>query len=132
MNILILGGNSPRHYDWIRQLGAYFSAQGHEVRLHDYAHWQTGESVADIDMELGRLKRELTDFKEYVSYTKVPLLPVCRVVGMAFLLQVNHYRFCNFLRLDGKGRAARHDRLAVISLPLQAGRVLGHRKERHR
>ena len=82
MNVLILGGNSPRHYDWIRQLGAYLRAQGYEVRLHDYAHWDTGEPATDIDAELGRLRQELADVTEYVIVAK-SIGTVIATIGVA-------------------------------------------------
>lgn len=70
MNILILGGNSQRHYDWIRELGAYMEHHGHTVRLHDYRHWSTGEQAANIDGELERLSAEVADMNNYVVIAK--------------------------------------------------------------
>lgn len=70
MNVLILGGNSPRHYDWIRALGGYLENRGHAVTLHDYQHWTTGEPAADIDLELRLLAAEIADMDDYVVIAK--------------------------------------------------------------
>ena len=35
MKVLILGGNSPRHYDWNRQLGAALAKAGYEPIIYD-------------------------------------------------------------------------------------------------
>ena len=82
MKIVILGGNGPWHYDWIRQLGGYLEANGHEVLLHDYRHWTTGEDVADIDDELQRLETLLKDEKDYVVVSK-SIGTVITVLGVA-------------------------------------------------
>lgn len=70
MNVLILGGNSPQHYDWIRELGGYLEAHGHVITLHDYRHWTTGASVADIDEELARLAGIMKDKDDYAIISK--------------------------------------------------------------
>ena len=70
MKILILGGNSPRHYDWIRELGGYLEVQGHEVILHDYQHWTTGASAANIDAELMQLADRMADQDDYAVISK--------------------------------------------------------------
>lgn len=82
MKVVILGGNSPRHYDWIRQLGGYLEAVGHQVVLHDYQHWTTGEAVADIDDELQRLAGRLEGEENYVIISK-SIGTVITVLGVA-------------------------------------------------
>lgn len=70
MKILILGGNSARHYDWIRTLGAFLEEHGHQVIVHDYQHWTTGAEIADIDEELSRLADFMADQDDYVVISK--------------------------------------------------------------
>lgn len=70
MKILILGGNSPRHYDWIRELGGYLEATGHQIILHDYQHWKTGTSAADIDQELDQLEVLMANRDDYAVIGK--------------------------------------------------------------
>lgn len=70
MNVLILGGNSPRHHEWIRQLGAGLTDKGHAVTLHDYAHWTTGEEVANIDHEIEQLRITLDRLDNYTVIAK--------------------------------------------------------------
>lgn len=70
MKVLILGGNSPHHRDWIRQLGAHLEGAGHEVLLHDYHHWTTGESLADVDYELEQLAARMEGQGDYVVIAK--------------------------------------------------------------
>lgn len=70
MNVLILGGNSARHYEWIRELGAVLVAAGHTVFLHDYTHWTTGASVANINDEVTRVKSTIGEEGDYVLIAK--------------------------------------------------------------
>jgi hypothetical protein len=70
MKILILGGNSKRHYEWIRKLGAHLVAAGHEVILHDYRHWATGDEWADADYELARLAELMDGERDYIIVAK--------------------------------------------------------------
>ncbi len=70
MHILLLGGNSPRHYQWIRELETVLVAAGHTVVLHDYAHWATGASLADINAEIERLKGSIDSEGDYVVIAK--------------------------------------------------------------
>lgn len=61
MRVLILGGNSPHHHDWVRSLGRFLADRGHDPVLQDYRHWQTGDADADLDHEIavaGRLMRD--------------------------------------------------------------------------
>lgn len=70
MNILLLGGNSPRHYQWIRDLGAVLIDAGHTVLLHDYAHWSTGAPLADMPTEITRLEALIENEKDYIVIAK--------------------------------------------------------------
>ena len=70
MKIVLLGGNSPRHYDWIRDLGRALEAAGHTVLLHDYEHWQTGAPLADISREVERVHALLANETGYMIIAK--------------------------------------------------------------
>lgn len=70
MNVCILGGNSSRHYQWNRQLGAFLEAAGHAVLIHDYLHWSTGEATADIDTEVTRLTERVAGLHATVIIAK--------------------------------------------------------------
>lgn len=45
MNILILGGNSKHHYDWVRELAKALQTDKTRVVYLDYKHWQTDGSL---------------------------------------------------------------------------------------
>lgn len=70
MKIVVLGGNNPRHHDWIRELGTTLQAAGHTVILHDYEHWQTGAPLADIDHEIEHLHTLLKTETDYLLIAK--------------------------------------------------------------
>ena len=70
MNILILGGNSPRHQQWVRDMAAALAPHYDEVRALDYRHWQTGETLADIDHEITAAGELVHDWDDYVVVAK--------------------------------------------------------------
>ena len=70
MNVLVLGGNNPRHAEWVRELGAALTKTGHTVFLHDYAHWKSGAALADIDTEIGRISKKLHGKRDFVIVAK--------------------------------------------------------------
>lgn len=70
MKILVLGGNSQRHYGWIRQLKGALEPFGHEVVLHDYKHWESGDPMADIEYEIGTVARRMADVTSYMIIAK--------------------------------------------------------------
>lgn len=70
MKVLILGGNSPRHYDWNRQLGAALAKAGYEPIIYDYVHWQTGAPLADIEAELSNLRQLMKEEHSYAIIAK--------------------------------------------------------------
>lgn len=82
MKVLILGGNSKRHHKWIRQLGAYAVSVGHEVILHDYRHWTTGDELADVEYELAQLGVLMEGEEDYAIIAK-SIGTVITVLGTA-------------------------------------------------
>ncbi len=70
MKVLILGGNSPRHYDWNRQLAAVLGKAGFEPIIHDYVHWQTGAPLADMEAEIASVSEQLKGERGYAIIAK--------------------------------------------------------------
>lgn len=70
MNIVLLGGNSKRHYQWVRDLAASLTSNGHTVILHDYKHWLTGDESADIEYEINSLSKQLEPYDNYIIIAK--------------------------------------------------------------
>ena len=69
MNVLILGGNSKKHYEWNRQLAAYSISQGDTPVIHDYYHWSAGEELS-INWELKRLRDTVASLDTYIVVAK--------------------------------------------------------------
>jgi len=70
MNILILGGNSKRHYEWIREVKTTLEPLVNEVRLHDYEHWTTNEPEADVTYEVSAAAKTAEGLGEYILVAK--------------------------------------------------------------
>ena len=70
MNIVILGGNSPRHKQWIRDVKTALESSFDEVRLLDYKHWATGADSADIDYEITQTAKLVEDLDDYIIVAK--------------------------------------------------------------
>lgn len=70
MNIVLLGGNSKRHYQWVRDLAVSLTSNGHTVILHDYKHWSTGDESADIEYEIDSLSKQLEPYDNYIIIAK--------------------------------------------------------------
>lgn len=70
MKVLILGGNSKRHYDWIRQLDSALDSYGHGVVLHDYIHWSNDRPAADIEQEIIAIQEAVDGIEDYVIVAK--------------------------------------------------------------
>lgn len=52
MDILLLGGQSPRHLEWSRALAEALESHGHHVARLVYANWLAGTRVIDIEAEV--------------------------------------------------------------------------------
>ncbi|MGB4762038.1 MAG: hypothetical protein WBP12_01615 [Candidatus Saccharimonas sp.] len=70
MTILLLGGNSLRHKQWIRDFGAALATHGHEVIMQDYRHWETSDGMADIDHEIAQATEAMQGKDEYAIIAK--------------------------------------------------------------
>ena len=56
MNLLILGGMSPRNKEYIRQAAKAFTPMFDKVMAHNYAHWQNAEAQMNLEQELVALQ----------------------------------------------------------------------------
>lgn len=52
MQVIVLGGQSPRHYEWVREVREALEFAGLPVVIHDYAHWLRGDREIDFEAEL--------------------------------------------------------------------------------
>lgn len=59
--LILLPGNSLRNRDWLYHAGAHYAETGWfaEIYLHEYEHWQTGETEIDMPGELLRFQAAL-------------------------------------------------------------------------
>lgn len=69
MNALILGGMSPRHHDWVRQVAHQVGEQFDSVRFLDYRHWPD-DSQMDIEHEIVQAAALAEELDEYVVIAK--------------------------------------------------------------
>lgn len=69
MNILILGGNSKHHYDWVRELAKALKSGKRKVVFLDYKHWQTDGSIL-IDDEINSAAELGDELGEYIVVAK--------------------------------------------------------------
>lgn len=70
MKVLILGGNSKRHYAWNRQIRDALEQHGHKVILHDYSHWESDAPIADIESEIAAVEMITKDVQDYAIVAK--------------------------------------------------------------
>lgn len=70
MDIIILGGNSPRHKQWVRDLREVLLPHADAVTIIDYLHWETGAAQADIETEIDRLASHAQRSDEYILVAK--------------------------------------------------------------
>jgi hypothetical protein len=104
MNVLILGGESPRHKAWVRQVAEAVASQFGTVAYLDYKHWDTGEPT-DIEHEIQAAANIAKDLGEYIVIAK-SIGTVITTLGNA--RGVLHPKRCVFLGLP-LGAARRID-----------------------
>lgn len=69
MHIVILGGNSPRHKQWVRDVQSALDGLG-DIHVIDYLHWDSGDKMANIKKEVDRLSNEVRGYGQYVIVAK--------------------------------------------------------------
>lgn len=70
MNVLILGGMSKRHQEWIRDVAEVLRPHCEEVRLLDYEHWHNSGREMDIEREITRAAQLVTGLTDYILVAK--------------------------------------------------------------
>jgi predicted alpha/beta-hydrolase family hydrolase len=69
MNALILGGENPRHYEWVRRVAVELQPHFKHAEYLDYRHWSTGEPT-DVAHELEAAERLAARLGDYVIVAK--------------------------------------------------------------
>lgn len=82
MKVLVLGGQNPTHFDWVRELREIFEEAGMLVVLHDYAHWLRDEPNIDFAAELKAITALAADLGDYIIVAK-SIGTILATVGIA-------------------------------------------------
>jgi hypothetical protein len=69
MNVLILGGESPRHYQWVRDVAKVLQPRFSSVHFLDYRHWSNG-GATDIEYEITAATKLAEGMEEYIIVAK--------------------------------------------------------------
>lgn len=69
MNVLIFGGMSPRHEQWVRDVADALSPHFKRVRYQDYQHWGDGSEM-DLEYEIEQAVQLAAGFGEYIVVAK--------------------------------------------------------------
>ncbi|HSX36687.1 MAG TPA: hypothetical protein VLG13_01000 [Patescibacteria group bacterium] len=69
MDALVLGGESQRHYDWVRQVADSLRPLMDKVVFLDYRHWKTGEGI-NIEHEIARAAKLTEELDEFIVVAK--------------------------------------------------------------
>jgi len=70
MNVLVLGGMSPRHKEWVRQVASVLKPHFNEVRLLDYRHWDQEGAEMNLEYEITQTTMLAQDLGDYVVVAK--------------------------------------------------------------
>jgi len=70
MKIVLLGGNSPKNENWLKELEQELRPFSNNIYLHKYSHWGQGQEVINLDKELEQLSKELKNEKNYIIIAK--------------------------------------------------------------
>lgn len=70
MNLFLLAGNSKRNKDWIYSVGYALKVLFDAAKVHDYAHWESGEEFVDIEKELKTIIDETKTLLPYAIFAK--------------------------------------------------------------
>lgn len=69
MNIVVLGGNSQRHQQWIRDLGGALEPIANKVIIHDYKSWEDGTDT-DVEYEMSAIAPKIAELDDVVIVAK--------------------------------------------------------------
>lgn len=70
MDLLLLGGNSTSNKPWIYSVRDTLTPSFVASRVHEYAHWESGETFINFDQELSTLPKEVAILSKYVVFAK--------------------------------------------------------------
>lgn len=70
MNVLILGGQSPRHKAWVRDVDAALKPYFDRLKFLDYRHWDDESLEPDLEYEVNCAAELAKDLGEYVVVAK--------------------------------------------------------------
>jgi hypothetical protein len=87
MDLLLLSGNSARNKSWIYSVRDTLTPLFVTSLVHDYAHWENGETFINFDQELVSLPREVTILSEHIVFAKS--------VGSVLVAQAIHNKLLN-------------------------------------
>ncbi|MEO6761233.1 MAG: hypothetical protein ABI220_02535 [Candidatus Saccharimonadales bacterium] len=85
MNALVLGGQSIKHKQWVRDVAVALKPHFEAVVYLDYMHWQTGEADIDLEYEIFQAANLAKSLGNYVIVAKsigviVAILAIARGV----------------------------------------------------
>ena len=69
MNALILGGQSPRHHEWVREVAGALRPHFGRVAFVDYRHWTSGGEI-DVAYEMAVAAQQVASWDAYVVVAK--------------------------------------------------------------
>ena len=96
MNAIILGGQSPRHKEWVRDLALSLSGAFSEVRYLDYDHWDNGSADINLDLEVDEASKLVEGWDDYVVVAKSIGTVVATLAVSKGLLNPKHCVFLGF------------------------------------
>jgi hypothetical protein len=70
MQFILFGGNSLANSLWLEEMKTALEQEFGEVLAHRYRHWETGESLIDLDGELASFLEEFRSAGPYVMVAK--------------------------------------------------------------
>jgi len=70
MNLILLGGNSIDNKKWIENVESCLKPLFQSTTIINYDHWQTGESMINLDKEKEKLAEIAKNLGEYIIFAK--------------------------------------------------------------
>lgn len=70
MNLLLLAGNSNRNRAWIHGTEQGLASSFKQTFVQDYEHWQSGEDIIDLDLELNKASSLIPNDEQYLIFAK--------------------------------------------------------------
>lgn len=70
MKLIILPGNGQANKEWADDAGQAFLDIFEDQYKQYYSHWNTGEEIIDLDVELKKLKESIGNEREYILFAK--------------------------------------------------------------